>query len=171
MSEQILSALGKKIFYDRYARKTHNHFVIGDKVLVKDNGSRESGFGTVLSLSDDSVTVKLENGDFLTCDKSNVAKPIETPKEMFKRVAQSVAKAEFWGTQEYDNLFWSEIPHYTTEALKDLECMDFEGGEPRRLCYHEVFVYQPEFGLKNIVGCLPPNHRADMEIVVYEVNY
>ena len=79
--------------------------------------------------------------------------------------------AEFRGTQEYDDLFWSEIPHYTTAALKDLECMDFEGEEPRRLCYHEVFVYQPEFGLRNIVGCIPPNHRADMEIHSKSVLY
>jgi len=82
------------------ARKTYNNFVIGDKVLVKDDG--QSLFGTVSSLSDDSVEVRLENGDEITCDKSNpslrsrtgLAKPIETVDEMFWRVAQSVAKAE-----------------------------------------------------------------------------
>ena len=101
MSEQILSDLGAKIFYDRYARKTclrathrqaHSNIVISDKVLAKHNG--QSLFGTVLSLSDDTVEMKLSNGDFLTCDKNNVAKPIETVDEMFWRVAQSVASAE-----------------------------------------------------------------------------
>ena len=115
MSEKILSDLGEKIFYDRYARKTHSNFVLGDRVLVKDNASRESGCGTVLSLSDDTVEVKLENGAFLTCEKSNVTKPIETPEEMFKRVAKSVAKAEDnnekW-TAEFFSLLslWKFIP-------------------------------------------------------------
>ena len=88
----MLSSLGYKIFVDRYARKTHNNFVIGDKVLAKYNG--QSDFGTVLSLSYDSVEVKLENGFLITCDKNNVAKPIETPLDMFKRVAVQVAEAE-----------------------------------------------------------------------------
>ena len=97
----MLSDLGEKIFYDRYARKTHNNFVIGDKVLAKYNG--QSLFGTVLSLSDDSedgftnvnhVEVRLENGDEITCEKNNVYKPIETVDEMFHRVAVSVAEAE-----------------------------------------------------------------------------
>jgi ribonucleoside-diphosphate reductase alpha chain len=109
----VLSDLGEKIFADRYARKTHNNFVIGDKVLVKDNG--QSSFGTVLSLSKDSVEVKLENGDFLTSEKSNVAKPCETPLGMFQRVAHSVAKAgenkEKWADQFYHLLSsWKFIP-------------------------------------------------------------
>jgi len=91
MSEQILSDLGKKIFYDRYARKTNN-FVIGDKVLVKYNG--QSNLGAVLSLSEDTVEVKLDNGNKITCEKSNVVKPIETVDEMYKRVATEVAEAE-----------------------------------------------------------------------------
>ena len=34
--------------------------------------------------------------------------------------------AAFWSTQECDDLFWAEIPHYTTEALKDFEfCFEF----------------------------------------------
>ena len=101
MSAKVLSDLGQKIFYDRYARKTclrathrqaHNNCVIGDKVLAQYNG--QSLFGTVLSLSDDSVEVKLENGDEITCDKSNVVKPIETPIDMFQRVALAAADAE-----------------------------------------------------------------------------
>ena len=90
-SGDVLTSLGEKIFYDRYARKTTN-FVLGDKVLAKYNG--QSLFGTVLSLSSDSVQVKIENGDEIGCDKSNVAKPIETENDMFWRVAKSVAKAE-----------------------------------------------------------------------------
>jgi len=134
MSEQILSDLGEKIFADRYARKTHNNFVIGDKVLVTDNG--RSLFGTVLSLSTDSVQVKLENGDEIGCDKSNVAIPfssgwvsktnvecksppdeegIETPNDMFWRVAKSVAtvesEKEHWACEFFDLLSeWKFIP-------------------------------------------------------------
>lgn len=57
MSAKVLSDLGQKIFYDRYARKTHSNIVISDKVLAKHNG--QSLFGTVLSLSDDTVEMKL----------------------------------------------------------------------------------------------------------------
>jgi ribonucleoside-diphosphate reductase alpha chain len=88
----LLSSLGYKIFVDRYARKTHDNFVIGDKVFVKYNGHKD--LGTVLSLSDDTVEVKLENGNDITCEKSNVYKPVETPNDMFWRVAKSVASAE-----------------------------------------------------------------------------
>lgn len=65
--------------------------------------------------------------------------------------------SSFYGTQ--DDLFWSEIPHYTIEEIKDLECMDFEDREkPRKLCYYDVFVYQPVFGFPNVIGVIPPNH-------------
>ena len=88
----MLSSLGYKIFVDRYAKKTHNNFVIGDKVLAKMDG--QSSFGTVLSLSYEKVEVNLSNGETIQCDKSNVYKPIETPKEMFHRVAIAVVEAE-----------------------------------------------------------------------------
>ena len=133
----MLTSLGEKIFYDRYARKTclrathrqaHNNFVIGDRVLVKYSG--QSLFGTVLSLSDDTrevrdasqaqddtgrVEVKLENWDFLTCEKNNVYKPVETPNEMFWRVAKSVATVELekehWACEFFDLLSeWKFIP-------------------------------------------------------------
>jgi len=87
----LLSSLGYKIFVDRYARKT-NDFVIGDNVFVKYNG--QSLFSTVLSLSYDSVEIKVENGLEITCERSNVAKPIETVDEMFQRVANAVADIE-----------------------------------------------------------------------------
>ena len=109
----MLSSLGYKIFVDRYARKTHNNFVIGDKVFVKDNG--QSLFGTVLSLSKDTVEVKLENGNDITCEKSNVYKPVETPNDMFWRVAKSVAtvesEKEHWTCKFFDLLsLWKFIP-------------------------------------------------------------
>jgi ribonucleoside-diphosphate reductase alpha chain len=88
----LLSSLGKKIFYDRYARKTHNNFIVGDKVLAKVGG--HSSFGTVVSLSDDTVEVNIEHGEAIQCEKSNVAKPIETVEEMFHRVANAVSAAE-----------------------------------------------------------------------------
>jgi len=67
--------------------------------------------------------------------------------------------SSFYGTQQFDDLFCSEIPHYTIEEIKDLECMDFEDREkPRKLCYHDVFVYQPVFGFPNVIGVIPPNH-------------
>jgi ribonucleoside-diphosphate reductase alpha chain len=91
-SGDVLTSLGEKIFYDRYARKTNNNFVIGEFVLAKHNG--EALFGTVLSLSKDSVELKLSNGETIQCDKSSVAKPIETPKDMFQRVALALADAE-----------------------------------------------------------------------------
>lgn len=109
----MLSALGEKIFLDRYAKKEHNNFVISDKVLVRWEG--QSLLGTVLSLSDDAVDVKLESGEKISCEKSNVAKPIETPERMFKRVALAVASAEEnkgkW-TKEFFHLLenWKFIP-------------------------------------------------------------
>jgi hypothetical protein len=67
--------------------------------------------------------------------------------------------ANLYRTQQFDDLFWKEIPHYTIEEIKDLECMDFEQREkPRKLCYHDVFVYQPDFGFPNVIGVIPPNH-------------
>ena len=88
----MLSALGEKIFVDRYALKEHNKFVINDRVLVKHLG--QSVWGTVLSFKDDTVYVKLESGETIKCEKRSVEKPIETPERMFKRVAVAVAKAE-----------------------------------------------------------------------------
>jgi len=91
-SKKVLSALGEKIFVDRYALKEHNKFVLNDRVLVTHLG--ESVWGTVLSFKDDTVDVKLESGEQISCEKRSVAKPIETPERMFKRVAFVVASAE-----------------------------------------------------------------------------
>jgi len=88
----VLSSLGKKIFIDRYALKEYDNFVEGDMVLVHRKG--QSTFGTVLSFSDDIISVKLSSDETISCEKSNVAKPIETPQMMFKRVAIAVVEAE-----------------------------------------------------------------------------
>jgi ribonucleoside-diphosphate reductase alpha chain len=97
----LLSSLGEKIFLDRYAKKSDpsrsfagsgQDFAEGDRVLLTHNGHKD--FGTVLSLSYDSVEVTLSNGETIQCDKSNVYKPIETPDDMFHRVANAVAEAE-----------------------------------------------------------------------------
>ncbi|MFQ6043528.1 MAG: hypothetical protein ACE5PV_21955 [Candidatus Poribacteria bacterium] len=69
----MLSALGEKIFADRYAKKEYNNFVYADKVLVRSRG--QSLLGTVISKKDDKVEVKLENGKDIHCEKSNIAKP------------------------------------------------------------------------------------------------
>lgn len=61
-------------------------------MFLQHNG--QSVLGTILSLSSDTVEVRLENGDEITCEKSNVVKPIETPLDMFKRVALAVADVE-----------------------------------------------------------------------------
>ena len=84
----MLTELGEKIFIDRYALKEHNNFVIGDRVLALGQ------LGTVLSLSDDTVELKLSNGETIKEKKNNAVKPIETPEGMAKRVAVAVAQAE-----------------------------------------------------------------------------
>jgi ribonucleoside-diphosphate reductase alpha chain len=98
----VLSSLGKKIFIDRYALKEYDNFAEGDMVLVHQSGESgcttafkgQSTFGTVLSFSDDIILVKLSSDETISCEKSNVAKPIETPEMMFKRVAIAVVEAE-----------------------------------------------------------------------------
>ncbi len=82
--------------------------------------------------------------------------------------------ANFYRTEEFEDLYWSEIPHYTHDFLNHFQCVDsenYEGGKHRRLCYHEVFVYQPEYGLKNVIGCIPPNHFRSMHLHSHGVLY
>jgi len=87
--------------------------VIGDKVLAQHHG--QSSFGTVVSLSKDTVEVKLEHGEAIQCEKNNVAKLIETVDEMFWRVASSLSTVEsdkeYW-TCEFFSLLssWKFIP-------------------------------------------------------------
>ena len=86
----MLKALGNKIFLDRYAKKSDN-LKEGDGVLALHNG--QALLGTVLSVSQNSVELKLESGETITSDKSNVAKPCETLEMMFQRVSAAVASA------------------------------------------------------------------------------
>jgi ribonucleoside-diphosphate reductase alpha chain len=87
----LLSSLGKKIFLDRYAKKGDT-FAAGDGVLAQHLG--QSVLGTVVSVSQNSVELKLESGETILGDKSKVAKPCETLEMMFQRVAAAVASAE-----------------------------------------------------------------------------
>lgn len=92
----MLSALGKKIFLDRYAKKSDpsqaQDFAEGDEVLARHQG--QSVLGTVVSVSPTAVELKLESGETILGDKSNVAKPCETLEMMFQRVSAAVASAE-----------------------------------------------------------------------------
>ena len=87
----MLSSLGKKIFLDRYAKKS-DRFATGDGVLALHNG--QALLGTVFKVSQHSVELKLESGETITSDKSNVVKPCETLEMMFQRVALAVADVE-----------------------------------------------------------------------------
>jgi len=102
----LLSSLGTKIFLDRYAKKSDpsrsfagsgQDFAEGDGVLARHQGQSfaSSGLlGTVVSVSPTSVELKLESGETITSDKSNVTKPTETLEMMFQRVSAAVASAE-----------------------------------------------------------------------------
>jgi len=87
----LLSSLGTKIFLDRYAKKS-DRFATADGVLARHQG--QSVLGTVVSVSPNAVELKLESGETITSDKSNVAKPCETLEMMFQRVSSAVASAD-----------------------------------------------------------------------------
>ncbi len=87
----MLKALGKKIFLDRYAKKS-DRFATGDGVLAIHQG--QSVLGTVLAVSPNAVELKLESGETILGDKSNVAKPCENLEMMFQRVSSAVAESE-----------------------------------------------------------------------------
>ena len=80
--------------------------------------------------------------------------------------------ASFYGTEEFNDLLYKEIPHYTKEWLKDWQCVDWEGGnKPRKLQYWEPFIYDPEYGLPNVIGCIPPNHWRSMRLSAKDILY
>ena len=87
----MLSSLGTKIFLDRYAKKSDN-LTEGDGVLARHNG--QALLGTVFKVSPNAVELKLESGETILGNKSNVAKPCETLEMMFQRVSDAVASAE-----------------------------------------------------------------------------
>ena len=93
-----LTELGEKIFLDRYALKdaTKVTLAAGDLVVVcTDTGTGQREIGTVRTLTDDDVAVRLRDGTEMTCVLERVDKPLETsPEQMVVRVARGIAAVE-----------------------------------------------------------------------------
>ena len=93
-----LTPLGRKIFLDRYAQKDgkKDTLKVGDLVVVVSNpktGQRE--IGNVVSIHQDDLSVKLEDGTVVDATRETVDKPIETdPGEMLARVAKGMSLQE-----------------------------------------------------------------------------
>ncbi|NLZ77869.1 MAG: ribonucleoside-diphosphate reductase, adenosylcobalamin-dependent, partial [Spirochaetales bacterium] len=94
-----LTALGRKIFLDRYALKDvkKETLAVGDIVVAVSNpqtGQRE--IGTVTSIKDgDGIVVTLDDGAILEVKREEIDKPIETePVQMLNRVAKGIAAQE-----------------------------------------------------------------------------
>lgn len=87
-----LTPLGRKIFLDRYAQKDakKDTLKVNDLVVVVSNpktGQRE--IGNIVSIHQDDLSVKLEDGTIVNATRETVDKPIETqPGEMLSRVAK-----------------------------------------------------------------------------------
>lgn len=109
-AKNFLSPLGKKIFLDRYALKDgkKDSLAVDDIVIVvvnKDTGQRE--IGTVISIQDGTVTVKLEDESTLKRAIENIDKPIETdPSMMMERVARSLSASEKERQKWFKNFKW-----------------------------------------------------------------
>ena len=94
-----LSALGRKIFLDRYALKDvrKETLKVGDVVVAVSNpktGQREIGVVTELKAAD-GITVKLDDGIVLHVKREDVDKPLEIePAQMLARVAKGIASIE-----------------------------------------------------------------------------
>ncbi|NCB00829.1 MAG: adenosylcobalamin-dependent ribonucleoside-diphosphate reductase [Spirochaetia bacterium] len=99
-----LTPLGRKIFLDRYAQKDakKDTLKVGDLVVIVSNpktGQRE--IGNVVSIHNDTLSVKLEDGTTLESTRENVDKPIETsPDAMLARVAKGMSLQEKKETQK-----------------------------------------------------------------------
>ena len=93
-----LTGLGEKIFLDRYALKdpTKATLAAGDLVVVcTDTTTGQREVGTVRTVTDDDVAVRLRDGTELTCALERVDKPLETsPEQMVARVARGIAAVE-----------------------------------------------------------------------------
>ncbi|MFA5699230.1 MAG: ribonucleotide reductase N-terminal alpha domain-containing protein, partial [Sphaerochaeta sp.] len=94
-----LTALGRKIFLDRYALKDvkKETLGVGDIVVAVSNpetGQRE--IGTVTTIKDgDEIVVTLDDGVVLEVKREDIDKPIETePAQMLNRVAKGIAAQE-----------------------------------------------------------------------------
>jgi ribonucleoside-diphosphate reductase alpha chain len=97
-STNQLTALGEKIFLDRYALKDgkKESVAVGDVVIVavnKETGQRE--IATVTALQGRTVTVELRDGQTIERPLEQLDKPLETrPEQMLDRVAQGIAAVE-----------------------------------------------------------------------------
>ena len=93
-----LNDLGEKIFLDRYALKDVSKATLaaGDLVVVcTDTATGQREVGTVRTVTDDDVAVRLRDGTELTCSLDAVDKPLETsPQQMVARVARGIAAVE-----------------------------------------------------------------------------
>ncbi len=93
-----LTDLGEKIFLDRYALKDASKATlgVGDLVVVcTDTATGQREVGTVRTVTDDDVAVRLRDGTELTCPLDGVDKPLETsPEQMVARVARGIAAVE-----------------------------------------------------------------------------
>ena len=99
MEKNRLSPLGRKIFLDRYALKDvqKKTLEVGDIVVAVSNvktGQRE--IGVVTEVKDfDNISVRLDDGTYLTVKIDDIDKPIETsPEQMLARVAKGIASQE-----------------------------------------------------------------------------
>src|SRR6266481_5083106 len=99
-SKNALSALGEKIFLDRYAIKDvkRESLKVGDTVIVNVNlktGQREIGTLESFDRQSRKATVRLRDGALEERDFDMVDKPLETkPEEMFARIARHIASVE-----------------------------------------------------------------------------
>ena len=93
-----LSALGEKIFLDRYALKdgSKQSLAVGDTVVVLINPqSSQREIGTVSELRGDQAVVTLRDESTLELPIAHVDKPVETTvEEMMERVARGAAQVE-----------------------------------------------------------------------------
>ncbi len=109
-AKNFLNPLGRKIFLDRYALKDgkKESLAKGDTVIVvvsKETGQRE--IGTVESVKDGTVSVKLEDGSVIERAVENVDKPVETdPSMMMDRVARSLSSSEADREKWAENFKW-----------------------------------------------------------------
>ncbi len=109
-AKNLLNPLGRKIFLDRYALKDgkKDSLAVDDTVIVvvnKETGQRE--IGSVLSVHDGIVTVKLEDGSTLERAVDNIDKPLETdPGMMMERVARAISESEKDTEKWFHNFKW-----------------------------------------------------------------
>lgn len=114
--KNLLNPLGRKIFLDRYALKDGKKetLAVGDTIIVvvnKDTGQRE--IGSVVALTGDTVSIKLDDGTTLEKYIESIDKPVETdPSQMMERVARAMSG------RESDKETWAENFKWLLEDWK-----------------------------------------------------